>query len=81
MEDIRKKIKKASDMAEDGLNDRDFDEADEVVGAADLIVENKILIDQIDAMMGNELTSSSSMQRLIAEQEEAERNMSDSFID
>lgn len=31
--------------------------------------------------MGNEMTSSAPMQKLIAEEEEAERNMSDSFVD
>lgn len=50
-----------------GLTERDIDEEDEVAGVTDLIVENKILIDKLDTMMGYEMTSSAAVQRAIAE--------------
>ena len=61
MDEIKAKISEASKMAQDGLEDR-YSEVDsaELVGITDLIVENKVLIDRVDDMLGQPLTSSAS---------------------
>jgi hypothetical protein len=56
MDDLKYKMKKANEMASKEYNQDD--EEVEMHDVADLIVENKLLIDKVDAMLGKPLTSS-----------------------